>query len=318
MIEYHAHIAALDSTQRTLGAIAGAGAEFPDGAARLASAIEDHRPIARLGSLLDTLLGHAASDVEVALLGKCAEMWRRALAIYEEIATARTEFELALLRDDIDDQVTVAQMGFDRLKEEQAKANAMEVELGALRAEVAGMPHLPRHPRQGDQPSSGWSSGDAFLGRRTLAFVAAMLANAPDDRSRALASGALAGSPGASPGRPISGTPSGDRAGCTASATGLPATRSAPGCMRRRTRRIQVTWLPSSARRQATGPIRTRLRSSSPTRSPSLSARPSPRAPCPTWLSATAGCSRISTWSAPSGCRILPVLRRSWRLPMAA
>jgi hypothetical protein len=192
MIEYHMHIAGVDASRQALYAAA-QDANVAERANGLAAAIEQHRELAWLGSVIDALVFHAGSETETVLLSKCAKAWSKAVALYDELKTARIEFELALLRDDIENPVQVAQMGFDRLVRAQHASSAMLAELKGLQEEVATAPHLPSHARQADKPSSEWLAGDAFLGRRSLAFVQAMLARAGDSRGLALAAGAVAG-----------------------------------------------------------------------------------------------------------------------------
>ena len=193
MIEYHAHIAAVSATKDALGLAAAAG-DFTGEAQRLRDSIDQNAPLAWLGSCIDVLAGLAGSDgYELDLLTRAGSLWQRAVALFEEFRTARIEFELALLRDDIENPLEVLNMGIDRLKNVRNAALGMQAELEAMRAEVSQLKHIPEHLRQQDQPSPSWSAGDAFLGRRSWAFVRAMFGNVGDERLTALAVGALAG-----------------------------------------------------------------------------------------------------------------------------
>lgn len=193
MIEYHAHVAAVAAAQDALS-IMNDPEDSPEEAERLRHAAEQNVPLAWLGACIDALVTFADSDgLELDLLTKAGGLWRRALALYEEFRTARIEFELALLRDDIENPLEVLNMGIDRLRGVRNAALGMQAELDAIRAEVSSLRHIPAHQRQADQPSTSWGLGDAFIGRRSWAFVRAMFADAGDDRLTALAVGALAG-----------------------------------------------------------------------------------------------------------------------------
>lgn len=193
MIDYHAHVAAVAATLEALGLAAG-DSQSPDEAARLRDAADRNLPLAWLGSCLDALTGLAGSDgYELDLLARAGGLWQRATALFQDFHTARIEFELALLRDDIENPLEILNMGIDRLKGVRNAALGMQAELEALRAEIAALKHLSAHPRQQDRPSAAWGAGDAFLGRRSWAFVQAMFRNAGDDRLAALAVGSLAG-----------------------------------------------------------------------------------------------------------------------------
>lgn len=193
MIDYHAHVAAVAATINALGLAAGED-EAPETAQRLREAAEQNLPLAWLGSCIDALAAFASSDGhELDLLTRAGNLWQRAVTLFEEFRTARIEFELALLRDDIENPLEVLNMGIDRLKAVRNAALGMQAELDAMRAEIGQLRHVPGHLRQQDKPSADWSMADAFLGRRSWAFVKAMFDNAADDRLAALAVGSLAG-----------------------------------------------------------------------------------------------------------------------------
>lgn len=193
MIEYHAHVAAVGATMEALGLAAG-GAQSPEDAGRLRDAAGQNLPLAWLGSCIDALTAFAGSDAhELDLLTRAGGLWQRATALFQDFHTARIEFELALLRDDIENPLEILNMGIDRLKGVRDAALGMQAELEAIRAEIAALKHVPGHPRQQDQPSAAWGAGNAFLGRRSWAFVQAMFGNAGDERLAALAVGSLAG-----------------------------------------------------------------------------------------------------------------------------
>ena len=194
MIDYHAHVAAVDATKDALGIASGLAAEAGAEAQRLRDITEQNLPFAWLGSCVDALLTFADPDgLELELLTKARGLWQRAVALYEELRTARIEFELALLRDDIEAPLDILNMGIDRLKRVRNDALDMEAELEAIRSEISQLRHVSTHPRQEDELSATWRWGDAFVGRRSWAFVRAMFAGAEDDHRTALAVGALAG-----------------------------------------------------------------------------------------------------------------------------
>jgi hypothetical protein len=93
MIEFHTHVAAVAATRKSFDIAAGAG-EFPEAAARLTNITDRNLPLAWFGSCVDALLLHADSDgSELALLDKASGLWQQAIALYEELRTARIEFE---------------------------------------------------------------------------------------------------------------------------------------------------------------------------------------------------------------------------------
>ncbi|MGI8595477.1 MAG: hypothetical protein ACR2ML_14140 [Solirubrobacteraceae bacterium] len=162
-------------------------------ASELRASLDLETEVARLGACLGPLLAQLGPGAELDLLRRAQGLWQRGLATAEDLNTARVEFELALARDDLPDAVRVLQMGLDRLARLHDTVQGLIAEVKTLQGEVMSLAHLPPHPRQVDVPSAGWDWADAFAGRRGLAFVAAMLERAQDERGRAFATGALAG-----------------------------------------------------------------------------------------------------------------------------
>ena len=233
MIEYNGLCSAVEATASALDAATG-DPLLADTAAELRASLDVEAEVARLGACVGPLLAHAASGAELDLLRRARDLWQRGLATAEGLHTARVEFELSLARDDLPDAVQVLQMGFDRLAGLHHKVKALVAEVEAFRNDVTTLAHLPPHPRQADVPSAGWGWADAFAGRRGLAFVAAMLDGAQDERGRAFATGALAGYAGHVAGSHFLARWCAAPGGCTASATVLHGTRSASGSGARR------------------------------------------------------------------------------------
>src|SRR6478609_1110294 len=100
MIEYDAAVAA---TQSALGLVS-RPADSPEKALRLRDITAQNLPFAWLGSCIDAIAALAESDgFELDLLTRAGGLWQRALTPCEEFGTARIEFDLAPLRDDIED-----------------------------------------------------------------------------------------------------------------------------------------------------------------------------------------------------------------------
>jgi hypothetical protein len=192
MLDYHAHIAALNAANSSV--LAMNEPQLAQAQAAAADALDQHPDIARLGSLLDAILFHGESDgLELELLRKASKLWERSLKIYNDLETAKIEFELSLVRTDLPDAVNVLQLGINHLYDVSQACGEVIKELKAMHDAIAPLDYLKPHPRQSDKPSSEWSWGDAFLGRRTFALVRSLFANANNARSTAFAMGALGG-----------------------------------------------------------------------------------------------------------------------------
>lgn len=192
MIEHHAHIASLDAANAAV--LAMSEPELFNALAESGDALNQHPAIARLGCCLDALITLAEADeLELNLLRHAGDLWQRGLTIYRELDTARLEFELSLVRTDLPDAVNVLQLGINRLYDLSQDCGRLIQDVQALRDAISPLDHLRPHPRQSDLPSSDWSWGDAFLGRRTFALVQSLFTHADGSRGRALAMGALGG-----------------------------------------------------------------------------------------------------------------------------
>ena len=98
MIDYRSHLVALERFESALGAVAIADQEVADDRRQQLEDVGDHRGLAALGSLIDHLLRHAASDgQELALLERAASLWKEGLALYATLGVNRSKIESALL-----------------------------------------------------------------------------------------------------------------------------------------------------------------------------------------------------------------------------
>jgi hypothetical protein len=194
MIDYHAHTLGLEQFQQALAA-----APFTDPglvAARNQSTIDvalagDY---ALLGTFLDHLLGHAASDgTELSLLRRAADLWSRGVGLSNEIGTIRAALEAAL--EAPSDPTSPARFNTAALDAQRLaqRLYAIQAEVISLRDDVMPLKHVAAHPRQLDTPPASWDWGNRFLGRRTDAFVRRLARLADSLPTRAFAFGALAG-----------------------------------------------------------------------------------------------------------------------------
>jgi hypothetical protein len=173
LIDYYAHALALDEAAKTLAAT-----PFTDPAlvsARNQTQIDlsvagSH---ALLGTLVDQLFAHAASDgSELALLNRAADLWNRGIAMYNDLASIRDRLETSLAAPG--DSAAVSQFNSAVLDVQlfSQKAYAMQADVIHLRNEVTSLTHISAHPRQLDEPASVWDWGNRLRGRRTDAYKA--------------------------------------------------------------------------------------------------------------------------------------------------
>jgi len=193
VLDYHGDCVALSEFSSTLS-----GTSFSDPAVdgardRALAAVAAEDGSALLGAFVHHLLSHAASDgVELTLLERAADLWTRGAALCDELGTIRADLEAAL--DDPGasgsaDRFNAAAVTAQDLTH---RANVMRTEIDAFRSDVLEFRHLPPHPRQQDVTSDGWDWGNLILGRRTDAFVRALLGRAQDPQTLAFAVGASA------------------------------------------------------------------------------------------------------------------------------
>ncbi|WP_405401127.1 hypothetical protein [Streptomyces sp. NBC_01104] len=193
MIDARTHVVALS---QQLDALATAPVDPALDAARnqLVDDCADHPAHARIGALLDHVLAHAASDgTEAGLLEEAAKMWTDGLALYAEIGRIRGEIETAL--SDPSSPGAASRFCEATLSLRRATSDAKDtfLRMDGLGKRLRTMAHIPRHPRQQNEPVSQWGWGDVFLARRTDALVRTAFGEAGTAETRALAFGILSG-----------------------------------------------------------------------------------------------------------------------------
>jgi hypothetical protein len=156
--------------------------------------VEQERGLAALGSLIDHLLRHAASDgQELALLERAASLWKEGVALYTSLGDSRSNIESALLDPANPNSVGRFNDAIENIRLLALGLNTSSKvdELDALRQDVMKLSHIPEHPRQVDLQLPGWGWGDVFLARRTDAFVRTVYRRAQDPALRSFAFGVL-------------------------------------------------------------------------------------------------------------------------------
>ena len=187
MLDYHAHVAVLKELRSAIGKTFG----DPE-IAELCKAVDLDPDAAALGACIDQILAHAEDDgVELDLLRYAAGVWSDGIALYDEMTEARKEVEAALQDPSNPASLALINSGFGRLNDILSSSKQIAADVKALQSEISPLPHLRRHPRQLDKPSAQWKWRDAFLGRRTDAFVRAVLKGATTTKTRAFGFGVL-------------------------------------------------------------------------------------------------------------------------------
>lgn len=192
MIDYRTHAVAMEGFQSTL-----AGEVFVDpgaAAARddLLAAVSTDRGLATLGSLIDHLLRHAASDgAELALLERGAVLWQSGLTLFSTLSSSRAGVENALLNPADPASAGAFNSATTNLRLQGLEAAARLDEVEAFRQDVMKLAHIPEHPRQRDRKVSDWDWGNVFLARRTDAFVRTVFDLAGEPSLQAFAFGVL-------------------------------------------------------------------------------------------------------------------------------
>jgi hypothetical protein len=192
MMDYRVCTAALDSFREQL-ALSNPGdpavAALRDQQVSDADQAPEH---ALLGSLVDHLIWHAASDgKELELLEEAARLWNDGRILYDSLREFRGRLEAAL-KDPADPaNVQALNAASSAIQPLVQKVLTQLDEVQALKARVAKMSHLRPHPRQQDRPLGGWTWGDIFLARRTEAFVRETRRLANDTETSAFAFGVL-------------------------------------------------------------------------------------------------------------------------------
>jgi hypothetical protein len=146
-----------------------------------------------VGAMVDLIIDHAASDgVELQLLGQAADLWTQGLALYDQLTMIRQNLDAAVLNPTSPDATQLASAAVAAMNGFKSAALTLSTEAQALHAAIDPLPYLTAHPRQSDIPSKKWGWRDAFIGRRTEAFVEGLFHAANTPRSRSFAFGALA------------------------------------------------------------------------------------------------------------------------------
>jgi hypothetical protein len=193
VLDYQGDNVALREFAATLSAASFSDPALANAKAKALAAVAASHGEALLGAFVHQLLEHAASDgKELALLRRAADLWRRGVALYNELSTIRADLEGAMEHPTAPgaaDRFNAAAVSVQKFAH---RANVIRVEIDAFRADALAFPHLPRHPRQQDRDTSDWDWGNLTLARRTDAFVRGLLRRAGDQSSLAFAIGACA------------------------------------------------------------------------------------------------------------------------------
>ncbi|MGW6203578.1 hypothetical protein ACWF9B_08020 [Streptomyces sp. NPDC055089] len=193
MIDARTHVVAL-SQQIDMLAAAPVHPRHEAARDQLVGDCAEHRAYARLGALLDHVLHHAASDgSELELLREASRMWTEGLGLYTEVGRIRSEIESALV--DPSNPGSASRFCDATLSFRQLMDHAKDTftEMDGLGKRLRKMSHIPRHPRQEDEPLSEWGWGDVFLARRTDALARVAFSEAGTAETRAMAFGILSG-----------------------------------------------------------------------------------------------------------------------------
>ncbi|WP_242394436.1 hypothetical protein [Anaeromyxobacter oryzisoli] len=192
MVDYRTHVAALEAFRAALAAQTISDPKLASTRDRAMQDLASAPDVALLGALVDHLVWHAASDgTELALLERSASLWRQGATLYAALGQVRADLEESLASPADPSSVAKFSAASANMK---AFADGMTLgqgELGALRADIEALTHLPPHPRQQDRKLHDWTWADVFLARRTDALARALHARASDPPTRAFALGAL-------------------------------------------------------------------------------------------------------------------------------
>lgn len=193
MIDYRTDAVALDQLRQSITATTFTDPSLTAKKSSTLTDIAKAGDYALLGSFIDHLIAHAASDgTEISLLQRAADLWQRGVDMCNTLGQVRKDLETAL--DNPTDPGAPALFNNAAMKAQQwaATLNNIEAEVVALQNDVDPMPHLPPHPRQTDKLTSDWDWLNLMLGRRTDAFVRNVAKAADDEATNAFAFGVLA------------------------------------------------------------------------------------------------------------------------------
>ncbi|ASL62716.1 hypothetical protein [Bacillus cereus] len=148
---------------------------------------------ALLGSFVYHLFAHAESDgVEISLLERATDLWKRGLQLYNTFADIRKKLEDSLENPNNPKAVANFNKAILDLNKVGKTIRSIYTESMLLKNDISPIPYLPPHPRQKDKPSASWDWMNLLLGRRTEAFVRNIFNHASDSPTNAFANGVLA------------------------------------------------------------------------------------------------------------------------------
>lgn len=192
MIDYLHEMVALDAFTAKLSATL-----FTDVASRNAQKqtlddLNSETGSALLGTLLQHLIAHSASNgLEITLLQRASRLWAGGRDLCTELGKVRADFENALespgdpLAADRFNNAAITIHGVSNT------ATAMLAEIDSLRKDVMTFKHLLPHPRQHDLATHSWDWSNLTLGRRTDALVRNLFRAASSKGMTAFATGAV-------------------------------------------------------------------------------------------------------------------------------
>jgi hypothetical protein len=192
MIDYRSHIVALAGFESDLKSNVFAEPTVAKERDQQLKNVTQERGMAVLGSLIDHLLRHAASDgQELALLERAATLWKEGVALYASLGNSRFNIESALL--DFANPSSAGQFNdaIENIRLLGLNASSKLDGIEALRQDVMKLAHIPEHPRQVNLKLPDWGWGDVFLARRTDAFVRTSFRLARNPALRSFAFGVL-------------------------------------------------------------------------------------------------------------------------------
>jgi len=193
MIDYRAHIAALNEFRQWLAATSISDPKIAAIRAQHLTDVAAAPEMAMLGSLIDHLIWHAASDgTELDLVQRAANLWKQGLSLFKSLAEFRADLESALSDPSNPNSVTKFNAATQKFYQMALTVTSKAGEIASLRKDVSKFAHVPPHPRQQDLPLASWSWKDVFIGRRTDAFTRSVRKLATAQSTSAFAFGVLA------------------------------------------------------------------------------------------------------------------------------
>lgn len=192
MIDYYSHLAALRTFRSTLASTAFANADTGALRDRHLKDADNAESIAMLGSLIDHMVWHAASDgTELALLERAANLWGEGLVLYSALGEYRFQLERALANPTDAQAVAAFNTAATQIQPILAQVKGKNAQIQALKVDVHTFSHIKAHPRQLDKKLARWCWSDIFLARRTDALVKEIRRYASTTQTSAFALGVL-------------------------------------------------------------------------------------------------------------------------------